>query len=92
MSLGTPEMVVIGLAVIILLFGAKKIPEFARSLGRAKGEFERGKLELEKEIRETPPIESSSSVIKAASDLGIDTANKTEEQLKAEIVVKMNDP
>jgi sec-independent protein translocase protein TatA len=29
-------------AVIALLFGAKKLPEFARSLGSAKTEFEKG--------------------------------------------------
>ena len=36
----------------ILLFGPKKIPELARGLGRAMGEFRRGKVELEREINE----------------------------------------
>ena len=35
-------------AVILLLFGStKKIPEFARNLGKATGEFKRGQMELE---------------------------------------------
>jgi TatA/E family protein of Tat protein translocase len=39
MAIGTTEMaILIGLAV--LLFGSKKIPELARSLGLAKGEYE----------------------------------------------------
>ena len=39
MAIGTTEMaILIGFAV--LLFGSKKIPELARSLGLAKGEYE----------------------------------------------------
>ncbi len=38
---GGPELLLI-LGVIVLLFGAKKLPEFARSLGKAKGEFKKG--------------------------------------------------
>jgi TatA/E family protein of Tat protein translocase len=39
MAIGTTEMaILIGLAV--LFFGNKKIPELARSLGLAKGEYE----------------------------------------------------
>ena len=35
--------------VIILLFGAKKLPELARSIGRSLGEFSRAKDDFEKE-------------------------------------------
>ena len=39
MAIGTTEMaILIGFAV--LFFGSKKIPELARSLGLAKGEYE----------------------------------------------------
>lgn len=41
MMLGTTELLII-LAVLLLLFGAKKLPDLARSLGRAKSEFEAG--------------------------------------------------
>jgi sec-independent protein translocase protein TatA len=41
MDVGGPEILII-LAVIALLFGAKKIPELARSLGRSAGEFRKG--------------------------------------------------
>ena len=44
-----PWQILICIAVVALLFGAKKIPEIARSLGRAKGEFKKGLLEGEKE-------------------------------------------
>jgi sec-independent protein translocase protein TatA len=36
----------------VLLFGAKKIPELARTLGKSKGEYEKGKLEADKELNE----------------------------------------
>lgn len=40
-NIGPMEMVLVA-GVIILLFGAKKLPEIARSLGKAKGEFKKG--------------------------------------------------
>lgn len=39
--IGTTELIVIGL-VIFVLFGASSIPKFAKSLGQAKAEFEKG--------------------------------------------------
>ncbi len=41
MALGPTEFVIIGI-LAIFLFGAKRIPELARNLGRAKGEFQAG--------------------------------------------------
>ncbi len=49
--IGTQEMVVIFL-IVLLLFGAKKIPELARGVGKGLGEFKKAKTEFEKEIRE----------------------------------------
>ena len=39
-----PELIII-LVIILLLFGAKRIPELARSLGRGKREFHKGASE-----------------------------------------------
>ena len=39
MNLGAPELLIV-LVVVMLLFGAKKVPDLARSLGQAKREFE----------------------------------------------------
>ncbi len=44
-----PWQLLIVVLVIALLFGGKKIPELARSLGKAKGEFKKGLEEGEKE-------------------------------------------
>ena len=38
---GTTEIIVIGL-IIFVLFGAAAIPKFAKSLGQAKSEFDKG--------------------------------------------------
>ena len=45
MGLGTTEIILIVLAVLIL-FGAKKIPEFARGLGKGMNEFKKAKDEV----------------------------------------------
>ncbi len=47
--LGTQEIILMAL-VIIILFGASKIPQLARSLGKATGEFKRAKHETEREL------------------------------------------
>ena len=49
---GGYEWVWIIVIVGVLLFGAKKIPELARTLGKSKGEFEKGKLEGDKELKD----------------------------------------
>jgi sec-independent protein translocase protein TatA len=41
MDLGAPELLII-LVVVLVLFGGKKLPDLARSLGAAKREFQEG--------------------------------------------------
>ena len=41
MNLGGPEMLIV-LVVVMLMFGSKKVPELARSLGKAQKEFKDG--------------------------------------------------
>ena len=43
-NLGTPELLII-LALILLFFGGKKIPEFIKGIGEAIKEFKRGSSE-----------------------------------------------
>lgn len=92
---GTPEIILI-VIVVILLFGANKIPELARSLGKATGEFKKGKSDIEAELTDigkpVKPVKSqentSSKIIKMAQDLGIATEGKSDEQLLDEIQKK----
>ena len=46
------EWVWIIVIVGILIFGAKKIPELAKTLGKAKGDYEKGRIESEKDLKE----------------------------------------
>jgi len=47
-GLGTPELIVIA-AVIVLLFGATRLPQLAKALGQSKRAFKEGLEEGEKE-------------------------------------------
>jgi sec-independent protein translocase protein TatA len=92
---GTPEIILI-VIVVILLFGANKIPELARSLGKATGEFKKGKSEIEAELTDIgKPVKAvksqenaSSKIKKMALDVGIATEGKSDEQLLDEIQKK----
>ena len=47
------EWLIVGaIAIVVILWGPSKIPEFAKALGKAKGEFEKGRLEAEKELKD----------------------------------------
>ncbi len=50
-GLGPLEIGII-LLLLVILFGADKIPKLARSAGDAKKEFEKAKMEANKEIQE----------------------------------------
>jgi sec-independent protein translocase protein TatA len=48
--LGGQEVIILAI-IIIILFGAKKIPKLARSIGQASGELKKGRIESEKELK-----------------------------------------
>jgi sec-independent protein translocase protein TatA len=53
-DIGVPELIII-LIVLVLLFGARKLPELARSIGRSTSEFKRGMKEGSSEEEEPAP-------------------------------------
>jgi sec-independent protein translocase protein TatA len=95
--LGSQEILLIFVA-IILLFGASRLPELARSMGRSLGEFRRGQQEIERELhsaRDGGLAVSSQEIALTrvqlmAMNLGIDIAGKTEDQLLVEIDRKIS--
>lgn len=48
-SFGGQEMILVFL-IVLLLFGAKKLPQLARGIGKSTGEFKRARDEFEREI------------------------------------------
>ena len=54
LNLGTGEIILI-VAIILLLFGGKKIPELMRGLGKGVKSFKQGMNEVEDELKK--PIE-----------------------------------
>src|SRR5438270_12664966 len=56
LNLAGPDMIVI-LLIVLLLYGAKKLPELARGMGRAVKEFGAARDEIERELRQSGPSE-----------------------------------
>lgn len=50
--LGATEIIIIAIIAAILLFGGKKINDIGRSLGRFSTEFQKGKLEAQRELKD----------------------------------------
>ena len=50
--MGYEQILIVVIVIAALIFGAKKIPELARTFGKAKGEFVKGRLESEKELKD----------------------------------------
>lgn len=85
LNLGTGEIIWI-LILFVLLFGASKIPELARALGKAQREFQRARDEM---TTPKPNETDEDRIRKAAADLGIPTENRTTEELRRAISEKL---
>jgi sec-independent protein translocase protein TatA len=66
--IGLPEMLLI-LVVALFFFGPDKLPEIARSLGKATGEFKKAQIQTENEIQTLgkPMHEKDTNQIKSTS-------------------------
>lgn len=49
-SFGVPEILLI-LFIILLLFGAKRLPEIAKGLGKSIKEFKKGMKDIEEDVK-----------------------------------------
>ena len=101
MSIGGSEWIIIGLLVVILLFGSKKLPEFSRTIGKAMGEFEKIRtMSLKQRIdddsnylgpRIAKAVDNERHKLEMlAESLGIDHINKNDEELRLLILDKIN--
>ena len=64
LMIGAPEIICI-ILIVLLLFGAKKIPELMKSMGKGVKFFKQGKNDIEEEVNrpleEQQPTENQSS-------------------------------
>jgi sec-independent protein translocase protein TatA len=86
---GGIELAVIVL-IAILLFGANKIPKLARSTGQAMGEFQKGREEIDQELKEmrdgaTKTEDEPEPEIGDDTDTGTETEAESEPDLEAEM-------
>jgi sec-independent protein translocase protein TatA len=61
--LNSPGEIGVILILVVLLFGASKIPQLARSLGQAKREFEKAKSEEPAQVPAQPPLGQLASAV-----------------------------
>jgi len=104
MNVGGSEWLMIGLLVVVLLLGSKKLPEFSRTIGKAVGEFEKMRNSTNSTL--TQKIDQDSNYLGPrvagavdnerhkleviAESLGIDYVNKNDEELKLLIFDRIN--
>lgn len=80
MNLAGPDLIVI-LLIVLVLFGAKKLPELARGMGQAVKEFQKAKDEFSDELHKAGKSETDAakSDVKAAQS----TVARSESQSSA---------
>jgi len=109
LNLGASEIILI-LLVVLILFGADKAPQLARSLGNARAKLDHAKgqftdamkteeerawdeqlqfeRERERKVQETEP--EHQALVRAAEELGLQTAGLSDADLKAAIRAKLD--
>ena len=99
------EWLIIGVvAIVIIMWGPAKIPEFAKALGRARGEFNKASKEFtdaanltatesptqSRNVTTTRTIKTKDQILlETAKNLGIDTEGKTQQEISEEISMKV---
>ncbi len=89
--IGYEWLIVVGILLVVFLWGPNKLPELARSIGLAKKEFEKSTKEISSITSPTPtaPTENQQDpLIVAAKSLGITTEGKTKDAIAKEIADK----
>jgi sec-independent protein translocase protein TatA len=91
MAIGDPFQIllILGVVAVILIWGPSKIPELAKSIGRARKEFDdasRGVMQPLSTPTASPSISTTDSLVDTAQKLGINTEGKTRQEISDEIV------
>lgn len=72
---GSPSHWLIFLIVVLVVFGARRLPDIARNLGRSLGEFKKARREFEEELMKAQQDDK-----KSPSPAGVEKADDKNEQ------------
>src|SRR5712691_8595448 len=99
------EWIIIIVIIAVVIFGAKKVPELARSFGRATTEFEKAKIEAKKELQRVKDLGTTTSTTttttatnvqdrekleSVANTLGINHSEMSDDELRSAIQAEIN--
>lgn len=89
---GGIEWVLLIVVIIVVFFGVKKIPELARSFGKATGEYEKARTQAKNELQQIKSKEKvgREKLEEIADTLGIDYTNKDDDDLREAIEFAVN--
>ena len=88
---GFEWIIVIGL-IVVVFFGVRKIPELARSFGKASAEFQKARIEAKRDLQQ---MKSQGNIGREkletiADSLGIDYTNKNDDELRTAIEIELH--
>ena len=88
---GLEWIIIIGL-IVVVFFGVRKIPELAKSFGKASAEFQKARIQAKRELQQ---MQSQGDVGREkletiAESLGIDYTNKNDDELRTAIEIELN--
>jgi sec-independent protein translocase protein TatA len=99
------EWIIIIAVIVAIIFGAKKVPELARSFGRATTEYEKAKIEAKKELQRVKDlgkttlstttttatdVQDREKLESVANTLGINYSEMSDDELRSAIQTEIN--
>ena len=81
---GGSEWIIVIVAAGVLLFGAKKIPQLAKTFGKAKGEFEKGKIEADRELKDFKEETNNVTKDEVKSETKDEVKSETKDEVKSD--------
>lgn len=100
-GIGGVEWLFIIIIIVVLFFGVRKIPEIAKSFGRATAEYEKARIQAKHELEQVQhenktyyngaaAAEDRKKLESVSKALGIDSTNKSDEELRVAIESEIN--
>jgi sec-independent protein translocase protein TatA len=85
------EWIFLIIIAVVLIFGVKKIPELARTFGRAGAEFEKSKLEGKRELERLKDTDrvGREKLEEVADSLGIEHRSKNDDEVRSAIDLEL---